>query len=792
MIKAAFLFTAAISLTTMFVSGQVNVGGIETQFAQYRKRSFTEKVYIHTDRNYYLAGEILWWKLYYVDGYFHQPADLSKVVYVEVLDNNNKPVLQAKAALGKDGSSGSFYLPVSINSGNYTVRAYTNWMKNFGADYFFEKHVSIVNSMKALGPRTQAPVAYDARFFPEGGNLVRNIESRVGFRVTDQYGRGQDFSGALIDENNDTLSRFTPVTFGIGSFLMKPSGNHSYKAVLKLSNGTTLVRDLPGVFEQGYVMKLAENDGQLRVTVTSNISGTQQALLFVHTRQMTKVSERGRFQNGVAVFNIDKDKLGEGISHITVFDDRQQPVCERLYFKYPEQHRLAITASSSEGQYGSRKKVSLSVQTKTPAGAAPAGVSVAVYRIDSLQAEAGDDIQSYLWLTSDLKGTIESPSWYFQQPPVVTKEAMDNLMLTHGWRRFSWESIFTDSVRIAYQPEFDGHLVTGVVTNASTNRPAQGLSTYLSIPGSQVQFYPAFTDSTGRLQFDVRDYYGPGELVVQTDINSLSTYRVDITSPFADAVSTDRRPLPLTVRETVAPDITKASIGMQVQNVYMQEQLSKFELPDIDTLSFYGKHGGVYYLDDFVRFTTVEEVLREYVLEVGVRRRNGEPQLVVSDFVNKGFFTREPIILLDGVPVSHAKILAYDPLKIKKLQVIAARYLLGDFVYDGVVSFSTYRNNVENLQLVANSKTMLVDYEGLQLKREFFSPIYETEQQINNRLPDFRTLLYWSPDVKTNNSGTANVDFYTGDTGGKYMVVIEGMDAGGSTGSYSFTFDVKR
>jgi hypothetical protein len=228
---------------------------------------------------------------------------------------------------------------------------------------------------------------------------------------------------------------------------------------------------------------------------------------------------------------------------------------------------------------------------------------------------------------------------------------------------------------------------------------------------------------------------------------------------------------------------------MQVQNVYRSEELSKFDLPAIDTMPFYGKHGTIYNLDDYTRFTTMEEVLREYVLEVGVRRRDGQQVLLVTDFANKGFYSREPIILLDGVPVSNEKILSYDPLKVKKLQVVASRYLLGDFVYDGVVSMTTYKGTVEDLQL--STKATILDYDGLQLKREFFSPEYATEQQVGNRLPDYRNQLYWAPDVKTNAKGDASVVFYTSDMKGKYVVVIEGMDEAGHAGTYSFTFDVK-
>src|ERR1700722_14501272 len=125
------------------------------QFDEYRKQGIQEKLFVHTDKSVYLAGEILWFKLYDVDAAFHMPLGISSVAYGEILDKNNKPVLQAKLAINKGDANGSVYLPASLHSGNYKLRAYTNWMKNFGPDYFFEKPVTIINSQRA---NDEAPV----------------------------------------------------------------------------------------------------------------------------------------------------------------------------------------------------------------------------------------------------------------------------------------------------------------------------------------------------------------------------------------------------------------------------------------------------------------------------------------------------------------------------------------------------------------------------------------------------------------------------------------------------------
>ena len=165
------------------------------------------------------------------------PLDLSKVGYVEIIDSSGTHLLQAKIALHDAEGNGSFYLPLTLNSGNYKLRAYTNWMKNFGAEYFFEKDITLVNVQKKLSLPSIKPVGkYDVQFFPEGGNMVNNLTSNVAFKATDQYGKGLNFKGFLID-NTDTILTFEPIQAGMGSFSFTPVSQHIYKAYIKTDSG---------------------------------------------------------------------------------------------------------------------------------------------------------------------------------------------------------------------------------------------------------------------------------------------------------------------------------------------------------------------------------------------------------------------------------------------------------------------------------------------------------------------------------------------------------------------------
>jgi hypothetical protein len=778
---------SAITQNTVAVS-------VQEEFDTYRSSVLQEKIYLHTDKNFYLAGEVCWFKIYYVDAFFHQSLNLSKLVYVELLDRSGKPVWQAKIAVENGDGNGWMQLPSNIRSDQYKMRAYTNWMKNFSPDYFFEKAITVVNSRKIPDRQTDAVAEkYFIHFFPEGGNLVNGIESKIAFQVVNQYGRGIPCNGVVTAGISDTIVPFSTFHLGNGSFRLKPEKGIAYKATVQLPGGNTITALLPTVFEFGEVMHLEPaNDHQLKITVKSASKNADQKnfYLFVHTRQSIKSVQSGKMQNGVVDFLLDKNKLGDGISHFTVFNEVRQPVCERLYFTYPRQ-RLEIALKTDSAAYDLRKKVNVRVNTSDENGKPlVANMSVAVYRMDASQTVDEMDISNYLWLVSDLTGKVESPQYYFSNTGKETEEAMDNLMLTQGWRRFRWEDILTHHTPpVEFIPEYDGHIVTGKTISTANGLPGIMAGGFLSVSGTRTQFYNAISDSFGNIQFETKKLYNEGEIIVQPNTGTDSGYRIEIAKPFSEKLSGS--PLaPFFVSQLEAGTLARQHAALQVQNTYNNKKAKQYILPLLDTNAFYSKPDGSYLLDNYVRFTTMEEVLREYVTQVNVRKRNGGFVLPVLDAPNRQFFEADPLVLLDGVPVSDmTKIINYDPMKVRKLEVVSRMYFLGNMYFQGIVNFVTYEGNLPGFEL--DSRATVVDYEGLQLEREFYSPVYETPEQADSRLPDFRDLLYWRPDIKINDKGRGEFNFFSSDRTGKYIVVVQGMTADGKTGSKMIPFEVK-
>jgi hypothetical protein len=183
--------------------------------------------------------------------------------------------------------------------------------------------------------------------------------------------------------------------------------------------------------------------------------------------------------------------------------------------------------------------VNINVATKGAKGTAVlANLSLSVYRVDSLQQMDTDDIFNYLWLRSDLRGNIESAGYYFKNQSAESDAAMDNLMLSQGWRRFQWNNIVNNtSPAFSFLPEYNDHLINAKITNTLTGMPAKDIVAYLSVPGKRVQLYASRSDSLGSLVFNTKQLFGPGEVVAQTNSERDSTYRIDVLSPFSEQYS---------------------------------------------------------------------------------------------------------------------------------------------------------------------------------------------------------------------------------------------------------------
>lgn len=782
----AILFVVGAVFHTPCYAQLLDTGLLKHKFRTHLENNFQEKIYVHTDKNSYLAGEMLWFKIYNVEAYTNRKANVSKIAYVELLDAQNKPVLQTKVALHNGTGSGSVYLPLSLRSGSFVWRAYTNWMKNFDPDYFFHKGLTIYNTVKLdTLPKEDPPVMASAvQFFPEGGNLVSGLTNKIAFRGVDRTGKGFDFTGFVVDERNDTLAKFSPLKFGLGNFHFKPEPGKKYRVMIQPKTGTAFFVNLPQIFEKGTVMRVnTQQNAMLNVSVQSNVEQKANFTLFVHSGQ--KVIGNYTINGGPSMPSIDLpiEKLGDGISHLTLFNAAGQAVCERLYFKKPLS-QLNVSVSTDKITYPKRAPVKISVLQTQYGRPVNSNFSVAVFKADDPGYE--EDIVTNLWLTSELKGQVENAAWYLSD---TSGMATDNLMLTHGWRRFVWkDALMEKKSEFEYLPEVQGPIVSGKVVNKLTQADMPGTNVFLSIPGSRFQFYTAVSKKDGRVHFYPRKIYGSHEIIFQTDPRVDSLARVEIQTPYSEKKAGHRFPA-----FNDNPDIKsllKRSIAMQVNYAFHAGLLNKEIKPVTDSSFFYKQPGKRYLLDDYVRFPKMEEVLREYVSEVKVVLRKKDFHLSIFDRQANNFFDPAPLILIDGLPLfdDGNSIVGMDARGIKSLEIVTDNYGYGHHTFSGIASFQTYKGNLAGVKVPAQA--VVLDYDGIQYQKEFYAPMYAGDISKKSRLADYRTTLLWSPENNTDQLGKAALDFYTSDLEGEYVVVVQSLSDQGKAGYGSSGFKV--
>ncbi len=777
--KIAPVISVLVLLSQNALSQNDALTELRTKFDSYTQTFPSEKLYVHTDKNFYTAGEIVWFKIYKI-GAPEQSAVLSKVAYIEILDEHHSAIAKAKIALDEKGGSGSIELPLSATSGYYTFRAYTSWMKNFDATVFFDKRVTIVNPLKSLNAEEKTVRYGTIDFFPEGGNLVNGIPSQIGFKASNADGETASGKGFLLNEKNDTLLRFLPYKFGIGNFLFTPDAAHSYKAVFIFDDNSIVAKPLPQIYPQGYVMHVEEEDENYKVIVRSNKSSAYPELfLIAQNHGVVKVAKKNVIAGGVTVFSLDKSELGQGITQITIFNNEKQPVCERLVF-IPPALKTNLEIKTSKEIYNSREQVSLSLSSSVPAN-----LSLSVYKLDALQTKDAVDINGYVWLESELGSGIENPQYYLSNTEEA-KKAADNLMLTYGWRRFKWEQVLTDTAAIQFSPELSGQVISCKVTEAKTGKPARDVQVFLSIPETSYKLYFGSSDDSGVVKINVKDFFGSSELILQTK-DDQPGYQIEVLNPFFEDYSAISYPS-FAVYDDEKALLENHSIAMQAQHIYRGDSIQQFLPPVIkDTFPFFGQALYTYHLDDYTRFTTMEEVLREYVREINVGvKGSGDLKFKIFNENNRENYTNDILVVVDGVPVFNtAKIFSIDPLKIRSLDVVNTNYVLGTSIFYGLASFSTYKGNHTGIDI--DPRAINLDYEGLQIKREFYSPDYSSERQRQSRIPDLRTTLFWSSDITTNQK----IRFYTGDNKGKYIAVVQGLDSNGEPVTSASEFEVK-
>ncbi len=323
-----------------------------------------------------------------------------------------------------------------------------------------------------------------------------------------------------------------------------------------------------------------------------------------------------------------------------------------------------------------------------------------------------------------------------------------------------------------FPPEINGQLIKGKVLSKAGD-PLPNIPVLVSIPGKNVRLYAIESDQDGNLDLEIPVLNGNMDLIVQP-LPKDSTVRIVIYSPFfehkvADSIMSDE----LGLSPDLIAEVRERHKTLQVQSAYHSDSLSTvLNAPPLDSTQFFGIPDEKFNLDDYNRFTTMEEVFREYVGTIIVEKHKDGLQLRA---LNKGLVTprysdQDPLIMIDGVPIfNFNKFFKFDPFKLKKGAVVAHTYFYNNLEANGILSLQTYNGDLDGYPL--EPYVSVHSFNGIQLPRTPFSP----QQAVNKRLPDQRNLIYYAPKVSLN-KGLASLDFYTSDVPGNYKIAIQNLN----------------
>ncbi len=336
-------------------------------------------------------------------------------------------------------------------------------------------------------------------------------------------------------------------------------------------------------------------------------------------------------------------------------------------------------------------------------------------------------------------------------------------------------SIRNVPLRSDFIPEYEGHIIQGKIVDVSTGESSinEKVSPLVGFVGDQIRLFGGQVDNEYNVKFFTKRIGGVHELATTTFSPSAKQYRVDIQSPFADHPETMFAAFKLNPKWK--DQLLQRSMGLQVLHTFTADSLNKIDT----TYSHYQfKPDRSYLLDEYTRFTTMEEVMIEFIPSLRFRKINDRRTLSVLNEERTAFSIGNSLAMLDGVPVSdHESIFRYDPYLVRKIDVYRGKFIFGEQFFDGVIFFSTYNLDYPNIKL--DEATQFFDYEGTQSHRHFFAPTYTENKDKRNRIPDYRHTLLWQPEIETNGSTSFSIPFSTSDLTGEYQVTVEGITKDG-------------
>jgi hypothetical protein len=758
--------------------------GITSLFSQDRERekensnekNFSEELYVKTDRDLYIAGEKVFLKIYKFNGLNHMPENMSKVVYVDLLDIYNNPVEQLK--IGIDGKSGPavLRLPDTLSTGNYIIRSYSNWMKNFSKDLFSCKKISVINPFENISDikiPSRNSITDSVIFFPEGGQLINGIETVVGFRSIRKNGEPVIMRGILVYENNDTICRVNTETNGYGWARINPSAGKKIFLVPENKQGPLKKFSLPEIKIDGISLSRTKNDENsdslLKIKASpAFITSDSKLHITLQSAGLPDVKKEISFRRNNEIY-LSGDELPQGFLHVTIADEKENLVAERWIYNEPD-HGIKYSINVQNNPFSAREKIKIGV-TATDDNGTPveSDFSISVVKAFSVNNSAF------------------SSNKYRQLPCFATlntdnsKPEINDYLIFYKPSETEMESGLDNPDRMpVYLPELEGHLLSGNIRDKKTGEPLKNENLILSVVGKAALCRFAKTDELGNFNF-VTPEHGLREIVIQPLSPEIKECITEIDNPFLSTYNNYNHEL-FYIDSSKLGELNKAIISTQIKNIYdpySPKTVNKEILPE--KYNFYGAPDNTILMSKYIELTSLKEVVKEIIPGVSTIRKNDKIDFKLVYKAQSQPFDNSPLVLVDGVPINDLeKVLSINSREIEKIDVLSTRYFISDVVLDGILHFISKKGNLGVMDF--DKSVYRLEYELLQNNTDFYSPDYSSAALKESRIPDFRNTLYWNPDMHTDKTGITTVDFFASDESAEYIIIVEGVTPDGKSG----------
>lgn len=332
-------------------------------------------------------------------------------------------------------------------------------------------------------------------FFPEGGDLVANTVNRLAFRATNEFGKPADIEGIIVDEKGAFIKQFSSYHFGMGAVDITPQPNQHYKARIVKPEGVLEEFNLPDALTVGYILRVEPKEKDIALSVHS-WQGEQLSIV-AQTRGVIYFAKSFNATKGFNQLSINTSQFPIGISQITLFDQKGIARAERLVF-VNKNKQLNVAVTPNKDRYQPREKVVLNIRVTDENGLpVPGNFSLSVVD-DNLLSFADDkqgNILSKMLLEPELNQQVEEPNFYFDKKEAKATPALDLLMLTSGWRKYTWRQIISQDFP-AENFQAEKAIYSGVVYDGYTYKPLPGAQLKLTANGKTV-----ITDKDGKFAF---------------------------------------------------------------------------------------------------------------------------------------------------------------------------------------------------------------------------------------------------------------------------------------------------